>query len=248
MKKITKILKKLGLVTGLFVAITYANFIAPQVHNDYLRWEVGESVVQVLSPNLNGGGTGFAVKADSGDEYILTNKHVCGAAINGWLAIKQDGEKPIFKRVVYEDNKHDLCLVQGDRRFSALDLGDQPEKGELHYIVGHPGLRQLTVSQGEYIGNDIVKLLDNVQKREQCKGEVLELNPMQQWLYGIEFACIRSYNSGATTATTYPGNSGSPVVNRWGNIVGVLFAGDSAEEKSNFFVPLSEVKRVLSKF
>jgi len=46
-----KIFKKAGVALGLFVAITYANFIAPQAHNDYLRWEVGESVVQVLSPS-----------------------------------------------------------------------------------------------------------------------------------------------------------------------------------------------------
>lgn len=243
-----KILKKAGFALGLFVAITYANFIAPQSHNNYLRWEVGESVVQVLSPSLNGGGTGFAVKADSGDEYIMTNKHVCEAAINGWLAVKKDGQRPIFKRVIYKDNKHDLCLVQGDNRLSPLDLGSDPERGELHYVVGHPGLRQLTVSQGEYIGNAVVKLLDNVKTRKECKGQIQELDPMQQWFYGMEFACIRSYDSFATTATTYPGNSGSPAVNRLGNVIGVLFAGSTAEEKDNFIVPLSEVKRVLSKF
>jgi V8-like Glu-specific endopeptidase len=64
----------------------------------------------------------------------------------------------------------------------------------------------------------------------------------------MEFACFRSYQSYATTATTYPGNSGSPVVNKYGNIIGVLFAGSSKEEKDNYLVPVSEVKRVLSKF
>ena len=243
-----KIFKKAGIFVGLFVAITYANFIAPQAHNDYLRWEVGQSVVQVLSPTLRGGGTGFAVRADSGEEYIMTNKHVCEAAINGWVAIKKDNQSPVFKKVIYKDNKHDLCLVQGDRRLSPLDVGSEPEVGELHYVVGHPGLRALTVSQGEYIGNHIVSLLDKVTTREQCRGMVQELTILEQYLYQMEFVCIRQYRSYATTATTYPGNSGSPVVNRWGNVIGVLFAGSSREEKDNFAVPLIEVKRVLSKF
>lgn len=243
-----KILKKVGLVASLALAIGYANFTAPQAHNDYLRWEVGDSVVQVLSPNLRGGGTGFAVESASGDDYIMTNKHVCEAAINGWVAIKKGNDKPIFKRVIYKDNKHDLCLVQGDKRLSPLNMGSHPKQGDLHFVVGHPGLRQLTVAQGEYIGYADVQLLDDVKTREECKGQVMELSPMQQYMYGMEFACIRTYKSFATTATTYPGNSGSPVVNRWGNVIGVLFAGSSAEEKDNYLVPLSEVVRVLSKF
>lgn len=243
-----KYLKRIGFAVVSIFMVGNISLSQPQLHNSYLRWEVGESVVQVLSPNLRGGGTGFAVKADSGDEYIMTNKHVCEAAINGWVAVKQDDSQPVFKRVIYKDDKHDLCLVQGDKRLSPLNLGSSPSKGDLHYVVGHPGLRQLTVAQGEYIGNTTIQLLDQVQKRSECKGEIYELNSLERFLYGMEFACVRSYRSYATTATTYPGNSGSPVVNKYGNVIGVLFAGSSKEEKDNFLVPLYEVKRVLSKF
>jgi S1-C subfamily serine protease len=243
-----KIFKKAGIAVGLFVAITYANFIAPQTHNSYLRYEVGESVVQVLAPSLRGGGTGFAVKGASGDNYIMTNKHVCEVAVNGYVLIKKDTNQPIYKKVIYKDDLHDLCLIQGDRRFSALDIGSQPRRGDLHYVVGHPGLRQLTVAQGEYIGYADVRLLDQVKTRKECKGQLIELTPMQQFFFGMEFVCVKTYRSFATTATTYPGNSGSPVVNKWGNVIGVLFAGSSEQEKDNYLVPLSEVKRVLSKF
>ena len=71
---------------------------------------------------------------------------------------------------------------------------------------------------------------------------------MQQAIYGIEFACIRKYRSYSTTAVAYPGNSGSPVVNRYGNVIGVLFAGSSQQERDNYVVPLAELKRVLNKF
>jgi S1-C subfamily serine protease len=243
-----KYLKRLGFAAVTIFMVGNISFNQGQIHNSYLRWEVGGSTVQVLSPSLRGGGTGFAVKAASGKEFIMTNKHVCEAAIDGKVAIKQDGGKPVIKKVIYKDDKHDLCLVEGDKRFSPLDIGSAPDKGDFHYVVGHPGLRQLSVQQGEFIGNAIVELIDEVEKRSDCRGTIYELNPLEQFLYGMEFACFRSYQSYATTATTYPGNSGSPVVNKYGNIIGVLFAGSSKEEKDNYLVPVSEVKRVLSKF
>ena len=93
-----------------------------------------------------------------------------------------------------------------------------------------------------------VELLDEVKERSQCKGRIIELNPMQQLFYGIEFACLRPYRSYSTTAVSYPGNSGSPVVNKYGNVIGVLFAGSNEQERDNYVVPLAELKRVLNKF
>jgi len=227
----------------LFLAIN-----APQLHNSYLRYEVGQSVVQVLRPDEKGGGTGFAVKAASGKEFIATNKHVCDAAINGWMKVSQQDGITAFKRVVYKDNIHDLCLIEGDSRLDSLDIGSIPKKGEIIHIVGHPGLRQLTVSSGEFIGRDTVHLIDNVKSRAQCKGEVIEAPPIMQILLGIEFICVRSYPSFATTAVAYPGNSGSPVVNKYGNVIGVLFAGSTQQERDNHIVPIQDLARVLNKF
>lgn len=244
LQKIKKLVKSIVLVVG----ILFLSLLTPQVHNQYLRSSVGGSVVQVLSPK-GGGGTGFAVKADSGNEYIMTNRHVCEAAVNGWLLIKQDQGQPVFKRVVYKDRIHDLCLVEGDKRYSPLDLGKSLYKGESMYIVGHPGLRQLTVSEGEYIGFDSVELVDeSVVNKNQCKGKIYELNVFEAMMFGKDWVCLRSYLSYATTAVAYGGNSGSPVVNKWGNVIGVLFAGSPRQNTDNFVVPLYEIKRVLSKF
>lgn len=243
-----KKLKKLVLGVACAALFGIISLNQAELHNSYLRWEVGQSVVQVLSPS-GGGGTGFAIRAASGEEFIVTNKHVCEAAVNGWMRIKQDDSKEaVFKRVIYKDNKHDLCLLQGDRRLSPLTLGSAPEKGSFNYIIGHPGLRQLTVSQGEFIGNKTIEMPEKVAKREQCRGRVYELNDMEKMMYGIEFVCILSYKTYSTTAVAYPGNSGSPVVNKFGNVIGVLFAGSTQEERDNFIVPLNELVRVLNKF
>jgi S1-C subfamily serine protease len=227
--------------------IVYGAILAPELHNHYLRWEVGESVVQVLHPEKNGGGTGFAVKGDSGKEYIMTNRHVCEVAVNGFVRIKTV-DRQFIRKVIYQDTVHDLCLIDGFKGLAPISLGSDQSKGEFHYVVGHPGLRQLTTSVGEYIGRDSVDLLFEVEKREQCPGKVVELPPLYQIFMGREFVCLRSYEALATSAVIYGGNSGSPVVNRWGNLIGVAFAGNPDQERDNYIVPLSYVKRLLKHF
>lgn len=234
------------ILTGstLFLAIS-----APSIHNHYIRYEVGQSVVQVLSPNGNSGGTGFAVKGDSGKHYIMTNKHVCEVAVDGYVYIRQDEGKTTRNKVIYRDNRHDLCLIAGNSKYDALTIATfAPEKGDLHYVVGHPGLRQLTTSVGEYIGFYNVQLIDRVKDKSQCIGQIVELDPLQQFFMQAEWICLRSYKSYSTTAVIYGGNSGSPVVNYLGNVIAVAFAGSVQQERDNFLVPLYEIKRVLAKF
>jgi S1-C subfamily serine protease len=88
LNSILKKLKNLAIAVACVAVIMAASLGQPQLQNSYLRWEVGQSVVQVLSPR-GGGGTGFAIRAASGETFIATNKHVCEAAVNGWLLIKQ---------------------------------------------------------------------------------------------------------------------------------------------------------------
>jgi S1-C subfamily serine protease len=243
-----KILSLLGYGSAIAATTFVVGVYQPQIHNDYLRTAVGDSVVKVMVSE-RGGGSGFAVRAASGKEYFATNKHVCeGALDKGWVKIKSDSGLSAWKRIVYIDNKHDICLVEGDRRFSPLKLGDKPSRGEYHYIVGHPGLRPLTVSQGEFVGMETIELLDNVKTREQCQGKVVELNPFEAVMFGSDFACIRAYVSYQSSAVAYGGNSGSPVVNKYGNVIGILYAGPRDQEHVSYIVPINELRRVLSKF
>lgn len=242
-----KKLKAAGLVLTISFMILTGSFITPHLHNKYLRYEVGESTVKVMVSE-NEGGSGFAVKAASGEEFIATNKHVCKGSTNGWVRIVSDTGFQSWKKIVYIDNKHDICLVAGDKRLSPLELAGIQSVGDYHYIVGHPGLRPLTVSAGEHIGFETVELLDDVKNKESCRGEVIELNPMQQFFFGKEWVCLIKYKSYQSTAVAYGGNSGSPVVNKYGNVVGILFAGPRDSEHVSYIVPGYELQRVLNKF
>lgn len=244
LKTIKSAIKSIALAS----TIIFGAIIAPEAHNHYLRWEVGESVVQVLHPTKFGGGTGFAVKGASGKEYIMTNRHVCGVQENGKVRIQVNKNTAYLKKVVYESKAHDLCLIEGIKGLAPLSIGSDQIKGDILYVVGHPGLRQLTVSAGEYIGRTFIELISEAETREECKGTVYDAPFMYILLTGKDFICVQSYESLETTAVIYGGNSGSPVVNKWGNLIGVAFAGNTEQEHNNFIVPLRYVQNLLNNF
>lgn len=215
------------------------------IHNHVLRNTVGSAVVKVIIPKA-GGGSGFSTIAASGRNVIVTNEHVCSLSKNGWVFIKSDRGFTSKKKILHVDDKHDVCILEGDFRLPALKIGSAPEKGDFHYIVGHPGGRALTVSQGEYIEDHKVPMIDhNIKKREDCKTKVQELHPLEQFLYGIEFVCLKEFLSYSSSAVAYGGNSGSPVVNAFGEVIGILFAGNREQEHNTFIVPVTDLKRVL---
>lgn len=244
-------IKKVFRSAILAITIIYGALITPELHNHFLRYEVGGSVVQVLLPTEAGGGTGFFVKAKSGTNFIMTNRHVCGVKDeSGYVRIKHPSLKiDVMRKVIYEDKDHDLCLISArDLNFKPITIGSNQKQGETMYVVGHPGLRQLTVSHGEYIGRAPVELLFEVENPKDCPGTVRQIPPPWSFIMGKEWVCTRSYEALETTTVIYGGNSGSPAVNKFGHLVGVAFAGNTQQEHDTFFVPLKYVKNVLNKF
>ena len=233
------------LVAGL---IGYVVQLAPQAQLDFLRWKTENSVVRVLSVDNTGGGTGFAMKAKSGKNFIVTNKHVCEIEVDGWVFIKPTNKSGVYRKVVYVDNKHDLCLIEGDSRLNNLELAGSPRINQINYVIGHPALRDLSIAQGEFIGYKTIEMPEDVSTRAECKWKVLELPEIYRFIMGRDFLCLKPFKSLSLTTVSYPGNSGSPVLNRFGRVMGVLFAGSREQERDNYAVPAEELKRVLEQF
>jgi len=109
-------------------------------------------------------------------------------------------------------------------------------------VVGHPMLLPLALSRGELLGyQDIEIPVKMLKDEEECDSN----DRVVESLFGT--ICVKKYNTGITNAVVLGGNSGSPVVNFYGEIVGVLFAGID-ESHWGVIVPLNEVQRFLKDF
>lgn len=128
----------------------------------------------------------------------------------------------INRKILYNSPNHDICFLEpvGSKYF---ELASSVHRGEKISIIGHPrGLPQ-SIVDGRIVGEEYAKF---------------------SWL--PKAGKIKFFRS---TAISYPGNSGSPVVNRYGNVVGILFAGRSINYVNvNAVVPLDALYSELLSF
>lgn len=248
--KITKhslFLAKVGLISFTLMA---SAFVFPELHHSFIRHKVGTAVVQIIDPD-QGGGTGFHVIAKSGKTYIMTNVHICEMSKNEkpLLVSNSSLEDSIPRRVIYMSKKHDICLMEALPGVSGISLASSVDIGDQISIVGHPHLRPLTIEQGELISKDakvtIPKsiILTEEQKKE-CSGEIVSVPSF----FGILNVCVIVDYAYQANLIAYPGNSGSPIVNSFGNVVGLLFAGNSGAITDSYLVKLEYLKEVLEMF
>lgn len=244
---------------------SYIVLKAPEIHGIYLRETVGAKSYKIQGRLNGGGGTGFAMKAASGQTYIVTNSHVCEGALSqsedktSLLVVKDDGTS-IRRRIIENSDFTDLCLLEGLPGVEGLSLGSEPILGETSYIVGHPRLRPLSVSKGEIVGRQDVEILDyilpgnplidmmapHMVKDLKCdlpKNQLVELDTE----IGHVRICLNvTKSSYMSTILIFPGNSGSPMVDMWGRVQGVAFASDGTSW--GYVVSLADLTKFLSRY
>lgn len=224
--------------------IISAAFFSEQFKDDFLN-SYRNYVVKLTNIEGTNGGTGFYVKAPSGKIYTLTNGHVCRLAVNGKLSLISDyGKSTVEVISQYEDN--DLCVVSvPDGIKSGFRVAFGLRNTENIYVLGHPLLQPKTLTKGQVSGSMIVDILQGYDM--PCKGKTFhEEDPQDLFamLGGAHKACVRTTAANIVTANILPGNSGSPMLNAYGHVVGVAFAGSPGSGRG-LIVPLEDVKAFL---
>jgi len=267
-KKMLKILSR-SLITTLAILGIIA--FGATLFETYIYDYKGSSVVKLTRTYAGrSGGTGFLVKAPNGKLFTLTNAHICRIA-DKLIAHKQDGDKQEVKVIkIYE--KHDLCIMEPVTGLRPLKIAKSIQHHERVWLIGHPSLRALTLESGHFVGTQNIKLSTTcsaselktyeeklLKEIEDIEKKILNSkNPGEQ--IGLSFRlleivmelqrvslgyCIKNMVSQHINNIAYGGNSGSPVVDKFGNVIGVLFAGRGDQPTASFTVPLAEIKKFL---
>lgn len=226
------IAKIMGIVIAIVVVLTGLNFI-PKVDKPKQAKEYAKTSVIITDANGNSGGSGVILRSNAVSSEILTNKHVCALAVNGGRVIKDDHIYLVdaIKKYPY----HDLCLV---RVQSGLKVNTKvsllpPASFSDAFISGHPNLLPHVLTTGNFSGYQIINLITGLKKCD-------ENTPAAYAMYCAFFGgipIIESFQSQLVTGTILPGSSGSGVFNEYGEISGLVFAGQGQGLGYAFIVP-----------
>ena len=186
--------------------------------------KVSPSVVGV-STILNGGtasGTGFIISEDG---YIVTNYHVIeGAqAVSVSLLQSEDGEE-IPAQIIGGDEQTDIAVLKIDKTDCVpVTLGKSSELivGELAITIGNPLGSELS-------GTVTAGIISALNRKLTIEGR--EMNLIQ------------------TDASINSGNSGGPLINSYGQVVGITSAkvATAYGEGLGFAIPIDEALPIIS--
>jgi len=172
-----------------------------------------------------GAGTGFIF---TNDGYILTNKHVAGDTGATYTVFTSDG-KQYDAKVSAQDPSNDLAIIKIDAKgLPVVDLGDSDKLQIGQWVIA--------------IGNALGQLQNTVTVG------VVSARERQLTAGGFGDQTERLENLIQTDAAINSGNSGGPLVNLAGQVVGINTAVASNAQNIGFAIPINTAKTAIESF
>jgi len=172
-------------------------------------------------------GTGFVVDASG---WIVTNQHVVSSSSADYKVVTSDGEQYDVTEVV-RDDANDIAILKIDaQNLKVLPFGDSDNLavGQDVIAIGTP--------LGEYSGSVTKGIISGLDR---------SVSASSSW-YG---ATSKTYEGVIQTdAAVNPGNSGGPLLNSQGEIIGVNFATTSGADNISFALPINIVKEKIEEY
>ncbi len=165
-------------------------------------------------------GSGFVIHAAG---YIITNEHVIDEATDVKVTFSDGQELPA--EVIATDNEHDLAVlkVSSKKALPAIALGTSEDLmiGEPVYAIGNPFGYAGTMTRG--IVSAVNRKLD-IDEKKSYTGLI------------------------QTDASINPGNSGGPLINAYGQVVGINTAIRAGATGIGFAIAVSNMRDLLPTF
>jgi S1-C subfamily serine protease len=176
----------------------------------------------LISPDLRSTGTGFHFVKSDGTVVMLSNKHVCD---NNQTMIATLGEYAQEVRVIKVSNKTDLCMLEpvmdtGIKR-TAVFLDNIPA-----VFAGYGASSTISSRLVHKLGFHYLPMCTKSEMFRGC----------------IEAEIMRTI---AVNNLAIGGHSGSPVIDIFGRLVGVVFAANGNIDTS-FIIPIDDVLQFIN--
>ncbi|MGE5527090.1 MAG: MarP family serine protease [Methanosarcina sp.] len=177
----------------------------------------GDSVVRVLSTACGLGieGSGWAVEP----EIVVTNAHVVAGA-DDTTVTTQDGAELDATPIYYEPDD-DLALLRVPAQLPTLPVSSRRPVGSDAAVLGYPENGPYSLSPAR-IG----------ETRDTVSDDSYGNGPVERTITALS-GSVRS------------GNSGGPLVNPAGAVVGTVFAATTSGPRGGFAVPAEQVRAAL---
>ncbi len=162
----------------------------------------------------------------SEDGYIVTNNHVIDGADE--INVTLNNKKSFKAKLIASDPSSDLAVIKIDAKglpFLLYGNSDDVRVGQWVLAVGYPLTLETTVTAG------IVS----------AKGRTLDINSRQSTTPVESFI--------QTDAAVNPGNSGGPLINTEGKLIGInsaIASPTGAYAGYSFTIPVNIVKKIVS--
>lgn len=193
------------------------------------KMEIPKEMIDAHGMVKIGGGSGFVVDSlADGGIVVLTNKHVITDAQAEYSVITADNKRYEAK-VLARDPINDVAIlrIDAEEKLPTLPLGDSSkiELGQTVVAIGNAlGIFKNTVSSGIISGlsRAIAAQTDPSAPPQEMRGLI------------------------QTDAAINPGNSGGPLVNIFGEVIGINAAIVFGAQNIGFTIPINAAKRDLA--
>ena len=163
-------------------------------------------------------GSGFIIHKDG---YVVTNNHVVDRASE--ITVELDDGRKLLADLISTDAEADLALLKiSDKEpFSTIQLGDSSDLmiGEPAIAIGNPLGYSHSVSTG--IVSALHRDLKDVEGKESLDNLI------------------------QTDAAINPGNSGGPLLNAYGQVIGINTAIRSDAQNIGFAIPVNRLRDLI---
>lgn len=255
------------------IGITFLSVILNGVtsHADFDFSKIKQSVFNVAVMKMSGvwvnpqtqelipmmRATAFFVNAPSGTIGV-TNNHVCRDLNKGLpsIILNEDGLVKSFNDLdiiteVYMEPGKDICIFKTKKPHPGLNLAKaDPKRYDKITITGFDGEIQMMISEGYIYGIATEHYFHHMEDCKTSQFRVFSPN----WFICQDFPTIPVYAETKqlkSTARVSPGWSGSPVLNKDSEVIGIVNAYDIPTEQDNkeesYMHTVSEIQAALAK-